>query len=451
MKSPIPILLLLFLSSCSSGPRVEETAVARRPPVVANPAARVLQVRIEDGLTIEEAIELALAKNPQLLTERRELDFALAQRTTAGQWAVNPILETGAGRALPFTGTEDYGVRIGVTQEFELGGKRQWRIEVAEANLERVVAGISDAERTVRADVAATYYESVMWDQLVSLRTASEEIAVRLLEASQAMFDANQIPEVELDLVRLQRQRTRDENMVTSARRRAARLRLAALLGEPSRADLLLVGSLAADPESPDREQLLTSARELRPDLVALWARVRAAEAQIRLEEARVWPNPEFGLFYERDAQFIDQSSSRDDLLGFELRVPIPFLNRRRGEIEQARSELFILQASLADLDRQIERDIDLALTRLELAEQRVEIYEQELNRLSESNVQQLERAFRAGEVGTLEVLRAQEDYNRITVGYQEALLEHRVAEISLESVTGGIVPDTTAPRRDEQ
>ena len=457
MKNLVPILVMLLVGGCAGSAPVddsaaEDAAVIHGSPQLSNTGLASPDVNLDDGLTLDEALELALARNPRLLAVRRELDLGRAQRITAGQWPNNPVLQTGADRALPFSGSEDYNARFGVSQEFELGGKRERRIDVAEANLERGAAEILDEERILRANVAATFYENVMLDELVSLAARSEEIAVRLLEVAQARFDAKQIPEVDLNLVRLQRQRTRDESAQTSSRRRAARQRLAALLGEPSRNDFDVEGDLGAVPQKPGREQSIAAAQAHRPDLAALQARVRMAAAQVRLEQAGVWPDPELGLFYERDALFIDQFSSRDYALGFELSIPIPVLNRRRGEIEEARSELLIFKASLLGLGQQIERDIDLALTRLALAQERVEIYETELNRLSESNVQQLERAYRAGEVGTLEVLRAQDDYNRVTSGYQEALLEHRAARTNLEAVTGTILPlDAAARTRGEE
>ncbi len=50
-------------------------------------------------------------------------------------------------------------------------------------------------------------------------------------------------------------------------------------------------------------------------------------------------------------------------------------------------------------------------------------------------------KAYRAGEVGTLEVFRTQGDYNRVTAGYQETLFGYNAAKTELESVLGGSVP----------
>ena len=395
-------------------------------------------VNIEDGLTLEEAITLAMAQNPDLRAVQRGLPLSQARRITAGQWPANPVLDLGSDSALPIERGEDYAFRLGVSQEFELGGKRARRLEVAQANIERTKAAIANAQRIIHAEVALTFHEFLTLEELVSIATRNVEIASELRETAQARFEAKQIPELELNLVRLQYQRTRNESRRAASRQQAARLRLTALLGLESNSEFRPIGVLRSSAQQITPEEAFGIAEKRRPDLLALEARLRMAAAQVGLERARVWPNPELGLFYERQAEFIDTLSARDHVLGLELSIPIPVLTRRKGQIAEAEAELSILEADLLGFRRQIARDIDLTLNRLALAGESVTLYEQELNRLSLENLQALERAYRAGEVGTLQVLRAQEDHNRVSAGYQAALFEQTSAGIQLESALGG-------------
>ncbi|MCZ6691845.1 MAG: TolC family protein [Planctomycetota bacterium] len=418
----------------SAAPAVERTKEEQVP--IGPP------VNMADGLTLDEAFNLAMVQNPRLIAVRRELRFARARRQTADQWSFNPVVSAGARGALPLGRAEDYGAGVGVSQEFEIGGQRGRRIQVAEANVRRTQAAIADAERLLREEVAATFYESLMLDELVSLAARSVEIASRLNETAEARFELKQIPEVELNLVKIQYERSKNESARIAARRREVRFRLAALLGEPSRSDLRLVGTLRAAKQEVARETALRIAKERRPDISALEARVQMMDAQISLEEARVWPNPAVGLFYEREALSVNGFSDRDHVLGFELSLPIPIWNQRRGQIAEARAETRILEAELSGIKRQIERDVDVALNRLALARESVDLFEKDLNRLSQENLEQFETAYRAGEVGTLEVLRAQEDFIRISIGYQEALLEHNSARVEFQSLLGGEIPE---------
>ena len=215
-------------------------------PAAAPPAKRpVLSGIPADGLSLEQAVALAMSNNPRLATVRRELALASSQRLTARQYPHNPSVSMGVDRAIPpWRSDGDLAVRFGISQEIEVGGQRRRRIEVAQENLGRVAAEIADAERLVRRDVTVLFLENLMIDQAVSLAERSTEVARKLRDVARARFTAKQIPEIEVDLVRLQYQRTRNVHDRMVAHRRATRLGLAALLGEPGRDEFVVRGKL---------------------------------------------------------------------------------------------------------------------------------------------------------------------------------------------------------------
>ena len=67
------------------------------------------------------------------------------------------------------------------------------------------------------------------------------------------------------------------------------------------------------------------------------------------------------------------------------------------------------------------------------IARETVELYEKQLNRLSRQNLEEFEKAYRAGEVGTLDVFRTQEDYERVTSALRNPNCRH-VNEATKES-----------------
>ncbi len=437
-------LVLLLMTGCAAERRIVEPSSSPLAPMPKSPAS-VSEAPSEpfaDGLSLDKTLELAAKNNPHLRSVRREMGLAGAERITAGQWSANPVLSSEIARATPLGRAGDSRLRVGLSQEFEIAGQRGRRIGVAEANLDRTRAAIADAERLLRAEATALFGENLMLDERADLTARNVGITEQMLAAAQARFDAQQIPETDLNLVRLQHQQAKNENARTISRRRAARLRLAALLGEPSRAEFSLAGTLDAVPSDLSRDRTLAAAKETRPDLLALETEIRMARRQVDLERANVWPNPEVGAFYERESAFLGPWADRDHVVGLEFRLPLPIVNRREGEIAEARARLRILESSRADLDRQIERDVDLALERVKTARETVRTYESEINRLSQSNLEAFQKAYQAGEVGTLEVLRAQEDFNRVSEAYQDARLEYHTARAELESAAGGRIPE---------
>ncbi len=431
---------LVLCAGCGSARPLSE---APPPPVARAADASVprVEIRREDGITLEEAIRLAMEQNPRLLAVRGAVLLAEAQRLTASQWPFNPALTVEGDRALPWSEQGDNSLGLGVSQEFEVGGQRRRRSAVAAANVERVQASVADEERLLKAEVANAFYEVLALEGQRTLALENVEIAGKLLAAAAARFEAKQIAEVDLNLVRLQTDQARNESARTDARARTARLRLAALMGEPAGAELVFKGTLGVAPLEIEPDQAVRLAIGHRPDVAARRHAVREAERGIELEESLVTPNPELGVFFGDEFTSIGGLSERDWLLGFEIRLRLPVFNRRKGEIAQARARMGIAAAELAELERQVEREVEVALEKLRIARDTVRLYEEQLNPLSRRNLGEFETAYRAGEVGTLEVLRAQEDRNRVARGYQEALLEYSAARIEIESALGGEVP----------
>ena len=161
------------------------------------------------------------------------------------------------------------------------------------------------------------------------------------------------------------------------------------------------------------------------------------------------------GFFYrqEKDPLRTDGSLDiqRDNLLGVDLSFPLPLFNRRSGEIMEATAERSIARGLLEALEQTVRREVAETTERVRLATDTLTIYERELNRLSQQNLADIERAFEAGEVGALEVLRAQDDFAEVTEGYHEAVLEYREAAAELDAAVGPGTPESERPSHQEE
>jgi len=80
---------------------------------------------------------------------------------------------------------------------------------------------------------------------------------------------------------------------------------------------------------------------EMHPLLAAVAEEVEAARGGIALAESQRFADPAFNLFYERD--FIN--NERSDVIGVGVSFQIPFWNRNRGPVAQARAETLRAQA----------------------------------------------------------------------------------------------------------
>ncbi len=406
------------------------------------PVANEPGVKSENNFSLEEAVELALLQNLDLLAIRKELGLARARVTTAGQWAFNPELVVGyEGDDL----TDDEGVRewqVGLFQPLELRGQRGWRKRVAKSGETRATQDLRQAEWELRSAVTGAFYRLLFLGRSAELARRRLEVARRLMEVAEARLASQQIPELEVNLVKLEFHQAANARRRVARRQRVAEARLAWLLGLGSSEALTVTGDIEArEQPEPDTPALLQRAIESRGDLAAMRAEVEGAEFRIRLQKSEVWPGAVLGLFYRQEETPIQinsfQDITRDRLWGIEVSVPLPLLNRRGGEIREAKAEWEIARARLDALERTVRREVTEAAEILRLITETLAIYEGELNRLSEQNLNDIERAFEAGEVGAIQVLRAQDDFVGVTQGYYDALLEYHEAAAGLEAAVG--------------
>ncbi len=122
----------------------------KRPPVLAALAAFVIVSALpaqEGGLTLERAVELALAGHPEIREAQARIEAA---RGRTLQFASRPEPQLTAGlEGIPLPGLREEGdvleVRLGIEQVFEYPGKRSLRTDIgrkgedlAGAELDRV-------------------------------------------------------------------------------------------------------------------------------------------------------------------------------------------------------------------------------------------------------------------------------------------------------------------------
>jgi cobalt-zinc-cadmium efflux system outer membrane protein len=413
--------------------------LARWVPAAA-PQAEV-KTDLSDGLDVEEALALAKSRNPRYRAGQLEIDLARARKVTAETYPYNPELGIEGARALPFGRAEDFVARLSISHTFEIGGQRGYRIGVANADVARSGAVTAAGRLLLRAQVTAQFYEVIFLKQREALAGQNLDLARLLLEAAEARFKAKQIPEIDVNLVRLDHGRAKAEKEEAAREVRIARAKLAALIGEPERVEFDVKGELGAIVVIPDRERLHRVAQENRPETGAARAQALMMKEKVRLAESMAVPDVNLGLFAERESSIFDTSSGtlsdRDNIVGIDLSVALPLFNTRRGERMEAEVEQRRAEIEITAISQEIRRDVELAVARLEAARSVVESYERELNKLAQQNLDDMQKAYKAGEVGTLQILRAQEDLNRVKAAYLDAQFALRLALTEIEAGIG--------------
>ena len=389
----------------------------------------------EMQVTLAEALQQALDRNRDLAVSRRDVDVSRGRLRQARRYPFNPelVVEGEAGRGIGREDAERRGIgggKIGLSQVIEIRGQRGLRIRGAESEVGRTEWAVRETEREVAAETTRAFSDLLLARERLGLARETLALATGLRDTARRLVDAGDTPEI--DLLRTQVEVRRALNRVTQeeAAVQAAIRALALLIGAPADVTLVATGPLLLDPVPGTLEQLINDARANRPDLKAAEAAIETARAGRALVEAeRYLPSVTLSASYGEGLDF----DSRTRLALFGVSIPLPFWNRREGDLEAARAEVARQQAERERVLARIDKEVTTAFRQFLTARQVVEEYVQQIVPAQEQNARLVEQGYRIGQLRLTEALLAQRDFIETRTTYLDAIAAHNAARAELQ------------------
>jgi cobalt-zinc-cadmium efflux system outer membrane protein len=350
-------------------------------------------------LTIEQALRLSGEYAPLQRELRAEADLAESRARAASLWP-NPRLNLSQER-FSADGSETTQRFYSLSQEFDLSGQRGLRTEAARARAEGVRRGNAWSRLERRARVRERFYAvlfqqrrvSVLQESLERLDRVAGIIAERRRAGAASGYDQR----------RLERERATLRARLRQARagRERAWSTLRALLPEKADPPGAVTGTLRPGQVAPLAR--FREAVDQRADLRRLRAEVRAAGLEQRAA-GRAWvPAVTVGL----GVTTVDQPGADGSGSLLELSVPLPAFDRGQAEAAAASARRTRAESRYRRLLAQARARVSgLWRQTRELGKATAEFRDEALAR-SREVTEIAESAYRAGELGILELLDA--------------------------------------------
>lgn len=379
--------------------------------VLASLCLPALAAAAAPGLTLREALQAALAHNPDLAL----FEFDLRENDALGtQAALQPPLQAGASME-NFAGTGEAGgwrgseTTLSISRVIELGGKRAARIAAVDAARDDLRVARQAAQLDVVAEVTRRFIAVVEAQEKVALAEQATTLADDTVQAAELRVQAARAPHVELDRAAVAAQRTQLRLQGARTRLDTARRSLAAMWGEQgARVDGRpmgpVMGSLYQLPQVGDYTALV-AALARNPDFLRFASEERLQDAALRLAATQRRTDLEVGAGIRR------LQAGRDQALVASVSIPLFAGRRAGGAIAQAAARrdavgarreaaLVKARAQLFALHRQLQDAIEVAQALGEVL----------VPRLAEA-LHETEYAFERGRYGYLELVDAQHEY----------------------------------------
>ena len=399
-------------------------------------------------LALPQVIEFSLQNNGDLKSFREEKGIRDAGKIRAGLLP-NPTLDFEAGTGALTGSSAENSLSLGVSQEFYLAGKREKRLAVAERELNMYRWQLADRERLLREEVKTTFCDVLLTQQRIALSDRSIALNQQLLDVSKERLAAGDIPELEMNLVKVELARSEGFRIDAEKALNRNQAKLRTLMGLSPGESPTIAGVLETDivltNNLLDLKQLALGKR---PDLKALEAEKGRAESDIILAQAEGIPNITAGLAVSRDttAMEIGGVEGKDTayIIGLKLSMPIPVFDRNKAGVQEARAKRSSTENRLLAATRNTEREIETAYASLLNAEKVISLYKSSIIPQLEENLKLTQEAYRLGEVGILAVIQEQKKFFEVSEGYLTALHDRQIALVKLESasaseLTGGV------------
>ena len=403
-------------------------------PAVGERAPQSAAAAAAEPLSLAKAIELALEGNPEVAAAKRQWEATEGQ-VLQGRSRPNPELAYSLEDTRSKTRTQSWQLNLPV----ELGGKRAARTKAAEKTREQAQAQLAELQATVRANVAAAYFDVLTAQERLVLARDSAALAKSATDTVAKRVAAGKVSPVEESKARVAEAGVRVELAQAASEQRNALSRLFALLGRIDAPYTVLEGkaeNLPSVPSLADLQPLISSA----PGVVLARIEVDRRKALTALEQSKRVPDVTVSVGMQRS------NETQRNVLLFGVSVPLPIFDRNQGNLlealkleDKARDEL---QAASVRLHSEVAQGQE----RLSTITAEVQSLQQDVLPGAKSAYDAATIGFENGKFNFLEVLDAQRTYFTAKSQYLKALGEAHRAAADIDRLLGAsMVPGLIA------
>lgn len=388
-------------------------------------------------ITLDEAIQMALAHNHALLAARTAIQQSEAQETTANL-RPNPVL-LGDAQFLPIFQPNQFSsdyldnsaqFDLGLSYLFERGKKRQRRLQAAKDQTAVTRSQVADSERSLTFQVASQFFNVQLAESALDLAQENLKSFQNTVDITRERYRAGDIGKD--DLLKIQLQLLQFQTDASQARlaKVQALADLRQLIGYDSvPADYDVAGALDYQPLSANLEDLQAKALSSRPDLRAAQQGVTAANNQYELARA----NGKRDITAQMNYTHITALNSAS----FFGSIQLPIFDRNQGEIARTRYAVTQAQEQQKATSDQVLTDVRDAYESLRTNDEVIQLYRSGYLDQAKEDRDISEYAYKRGAASLLDYLDAARSYRATELAYRQALASYMLALEQLREAVG--------------
>lgn len=384
-------------------------------------------------VSLQECINMALEKNPQMQVANKSVERAKALQGTA--WEIDKT-ELSLSQDPTSGGSPDNALSLSQSIEFPTYYIARHKQLKAETQAERSKAAV--VRLSLENDVKAAYYQAVYQAERLRVLESQDSLLAQYRTLAEKRYKAGETRQLELlSAERLQRE-NKMEVLAAHNELETVQLLLSRLVGsvetvEPKEDSLLPL----------DRKQASYNYSQT-PDGQYSADRLKASEQAVRVAKNGFAPSLSLSL---RNQLVIsswnpyDQDRSRFDggnFMGFEVGVGIPlFYGATRAKVKAARKEREMIALEIKEQEQLRQQEYLSALSRMNAAYVRYTYYNEEGRERSDKMAEQGLLEYSQGEISYLEYMNVLQESIDLRLKRASALNDYNQCVLVMEKLCG--------------
>jgi len=387
-------------------------------------------------LTLQAAEKTFLDSNLQLLAQHYNIHSSEALVEQARKWE-NPVLNTDqnlyANNKFLQHSSTDGEVFVQVQQLIKTAGKRGRQIDLAKTNVNQAEWQFKATMRSLHATLVTDFYTIAQLQGNAALYNDNMARLMKLRTAMEAALNAGNVARkeylrVQALIVSLQQDMTDNAKSLADAESE-----LKTLLELKGNVFILpaITEEESADVSGLSLPSLIDTARYNNTDYMQEVYQLQYQRQNLKLQRAIGVPDLTVGTEFDQSANYAP------NYYGLALSIPIPILDRNRGNIKSAKWQVAGEEAMMKEADNKLQNDVQNAFEKLlmtaQLSASSNKTFYADYTQLYKNIVE----SFNNRQISMIEFLDYFNDYQDVRKQQLQQILNLRLAKLNLNDVVG--------------
>ena len=391
------------------------------------------------SLTLQEAVEMALGRNYDVLIAQKDVEKADRQLEGAkGQQ--KPSLK--AGVSLGVNDVDDRGFsrtnsnNLSLSMPLYTGGKNELNVAKAKDSVQASHLSLGRTEENIRLDTVLAYYDILEAEKIVKVNAEAVANYEEHLQNVQALYSAGSAPRVDVLRSEVELADARQALMQSENQRALAINALRNIIRLDAEVPLTLADDATYAPVSMTLEECIALAPVRRKDLEKYRVAVEQAKKDIGIAKSDKLPSVSLSIGNGWDKQVLPSDDNHSFTAGVSASWNLFDSNVTESNVKAAEIALEQAEFELAKQKDAAEYEVRDAYLSLREAEKRFGTTQVAVNKAEEDYFIAREK-YRAGEGILLDVIDAQLALSTAKKNYIQATYDYVTYRAKLENATG--------------